>query len=264
MAKTVCVIGAGPAGLVAAKTFLHDAPEGAFSVTLYDKQPRIGGLWPSSQDDSRGLVHPLMLANQSKHSVAFSDLAWEETSPQFPLAWQVGKYLGRYLERYCAFEEGKFHLRLGWKVESAEPDGENAQWRVRVKSEDGVEDDLRFDYVIVATGFFGTPIIPDAIPKNPGVPVIHSSQYRDIENLLSKDGKGGKILVVGGQMSGVEIAGTIATHLSSITHSPGTPSISNPEKYTVHHVIQRPIWVFPTFTSPAVKSQKDSSFRSQS
>ncbi len=54
-------------------------------------------------------------------------------------------------------------------------------------------------------------------------------------------------------MSGVEIAGTIASHLSSAQHSPGSPPI-NAESYSIHHLIQRPIWVFPLATSPKVCS----------
>jgi hypothetical protein len=60
--------------------------------------------------------------------------------------------------------------------------------------------------------------------------------------------------VVGGQMSGVEIAGTIATHLSSAANSPGPSCIPEPGSYSVHHVIQRPVWVFPLHTSPNVCS----------
>ncbi len=75
--------GAGPSGIVAAKTLLHDAPAGAaFKVTVFEAQRRLGGLWPLSRDDGDGLVSPLMLANQSKHTVQFSDLAWEPGAPR--------------------------------------------------------------------------------------------------------------------------------------------------------------------------------------
>ena len=40
--KTVCIIGAGPAGLVAAKTFLQT---GGFKVTIYEQSHHIGGIW---------------------------------------------------------------------------------------------------------------------------------------------------------------------------------------------------------------------------
>lgn len=239
-------VGAGPSGLVAAKTLLHSAAKGSFNVTIFDSQHRIGGLWPAHRSDNDGLVHPLMMANQSKHTVQFSDLAWQDSESDFPKAWQVGHYLGRYLNEY-----GGADIRLGHNVVKTELQGDGS-WKVQTNSEEGSETSI-FDYLLVATGFFGIPRWPEGIPKEGEVPIIHSSKYRDIESILStaKDSNN-KILVVGGQMSGVEIAGTIATHLSSLIHSPGTKPIPNPERFTIHHVIKRPTWTLPPFTSAKV------------
>jgi cation diffusion facilitator CzcD-associated flavoprotein CzcO len=193
-----------------------------------------------------------MVANQSKHTVQFSDLAWMPGAPEFPRAWQVGQYLERYLKRYCSEAE----LKLGTRVETAKQVtslGGDVRWQVQTKSEDGGMQETEFDYLVVASGYFGKAALPSLEGGNTDVPIIHSSAYRDLESLLSRaDGRGGKILVVGGQMSGVEIAGTIASHLSSAVNSPGPSKIQYPEKYTLHHIIQRPIWVFPFHTSPKV------------
>ncbi|KUI58104.1 Flavin-containing monooxygenase FMO GS-OX-like 6 [Cytospora mali] len=259
--KSVCIIGAGPSGLVAAKTLLHQTSgsELGFSVTVFDTQPRIGGLWPVDKDDGAGLVHPLMVANQSRNTMQFSDLAWNDDAPQLPRAWHVGRYLQQYLSRYCAFEEERFRLRLGWRVEkTAQVHGDQGRrWKVTARSEDGVVDENEYDYLLIASGFFGAPAIPDVpgLKEMQGIPVVHSSRYRDLETLLpSRDGKGGKILVVGGQMSGVEIAGTIASQLSSAANAPIPNKLLGADKYTVHHIIQRPMWVFPLYTTPAAAS----------
>lgn len=257
--KTVCVVGAGPSGLVAAKTLLHHSSnsQSSFSVTVFDAQPRIGGLWPLEKTDGAGLVHPLMVANQSRHTVQFSDLAWEKDAPHMPKAWQVGRYLQRYLRKYCSFEEERFRLRLGWKIEKAEQvaqDEKAPTWRVTAKSEDGVVDESEYDYLLIASGFFGKPYIPNlpGLETPSSIPVIHSSRYRDIQSLLpNSQGKSGKILVVGGQMSGVEIAGTIASHLASAANTSGPDKVPGACQFTVHHVVQRPTWVLPLFTSPA-------------
>ncbi|KAI0200394.1 hypothetical protein F4808DRAFT_169716 [Astrocystis sublimbata] len=243
MAKSVCVVGAGPSGLVAAKTLLHDAAPGSFKVTIFDSQQRIGGLWPAHKNDTAGLVHPLMVANQSKHTVQFSDFAWRDSDPDFPKAWQIGHYLERYSKEY-----GGADIRLGHKVVKTElQDG--GSWEVQTESDKGLET-MTFDYLLVTTGFFGSPLWPKGIPREGEVPIIHSSKYREIDSLLSGSrGTSDKILIVGGQMSGVEIANTIATHLSSLIHSPGKTAIENAERFTIHHVVQRPVWTVPLHTT---------------
>lgn len=184
-----------------------------------------------------------MVANQSKHTVQFSDLTWRNSDPDFPKAWQVGRYLERYLKEY-----GGADVRLGHKVIKTELQ-DTGSWKVQTKSEKGTETSV-FDYLLVATGFFGNPLWSEGIPKEGEVPIIHSTKYRDIDGLLSKaNATSDKILVVGGQMSGVEIAGTIATHLSSLIHSPGAKAVQNAERFTIHHVAQRPMWIFPLFTT---------------
>lgn len=250
LSLTLTLTGAGPSGLVAAKTLLHNAPKGEFRVSVIDAQHDIGGLWPTSREDTGRQVHPLMMANQSKHTVHFSDLAWEDDAPQFPLGWQVGRYLGRYVERYLAGRED-FELRLKTKVVQATPKDDG--WDVVLRAEGEEDKTTTFDYLLVASGFFGKPIVPEGLQAPSSIPIIHSSAYRDLKGLLGK-GKpgGGKILVVGGQMSGVEIAGTIGTHLSAAMNSLEPSEITGIEEYSIHHVVQRPIWVFPLFTSPEV------------
>ncbi|KAK5988181.1 Monooxygenase PC-14-like protein [Cladobotryum mycophilum] len=257
MSKSVCIVGAGPSGLVAAKTLLHNAPPGAFKVSVFDAQDDIGGLWPTSKTDNGRQVHPLMVANQSKHTVQFSDLAWEDGAPQFPRAWMVGKYLERYLDRYLK-SHPDFELHLGTRIVKAERRDQDG-WKIQIKSE-AKEETRDFDYLLIASGYFGKPIIPECF-QNPStlVPIIHSTQYRDLKSLLGTEPRnGGKILVVGGQMSGVETAGTIALHLSSAVNSPQDFDVPNIDKYSIQHVIQRPVWVFPLYTSPEPSSSTPS------
>jgi cation diffusion facilitator CzcD-associated flavoprotein CzcO len=248
MAKKVCIAGAGPSGLAAAKAFLHGAPPGSFSVTVFDPRPRVGGMWPADPAADNG-VHPHMLANQSRHTVQFSDLAWSPRDPQFPPAWMIGRYLARYAKRYC---EGA-RLRLGWRVETVEfTHGQT--WRVTARREAPGEEEVHtevYDHLVVATGFFGKPMVPGLLPKDPEIPVIYSSEYRDLRSLLPGDGPPGRprrILVAGSQMSGVEIAATITTHISSALNSPDPSMKRGLEGCAVYHTVQRPIWVMPHFT----------------
>ncbi|KAH7364094.1 flavin-containing monooxygenase-like protein [Rhexocercosporidium sp. MPI-PUGE-AT-0058] len=258
MAKRVCIIGAGPSGLVAAKT-LTSTPNQNFHITIFDTKPRIGGLWPlSTQDD--GLVNPDMCTNQSRHTVCFSDLAWGADEPLFPKAWMVGGYLKRYVERYG----GEWEVRLGWRVGRVERVNaeEEEGWKIWVKREgEEGEDELQFDYVIIATGFFGKAKMPSGL-ENGTAPVAHSSQIREIKTLITSAdgkavGKGRKIVVVGGQMSGVETAAAIAMQISSAANTPGDTSIEDVERYVVTHLVQKPVWVMPLFVPADPVMERD-------
>jgi cation diffusion facilitator CzcD-associated flavoprotein CzcO len=243
---------------VAAKNLLHGAPEGFFKVSIFEAQKDLGGLWPTSRDDTERQIHPLMFTNGSKHTVAFSDLCWEDDGiSQFPRAYNVGQYLRRYHNRYLG-GNSNFELLLNSRVVKSEPSAHGSgPWVVSFES--GNETHTKtFDYMIVASGFFGQPITPPCFEqtKTSGIPVSHSCHYRDLKSLLGQGrAGGGKILVVGGQMSGVEIAGTIGTHLSSAINSPDEFGIPDIDRYSIHNVVPRPTWVFPLFTSPEVSTK---------
>lgn len=233
---------------MAAKTLTTNTSQ-PFHITLIDAKPRIGGLWPlTTQDD--GLVNPDMCTNQSRHTVSFSDLAWGAGEPLFPKAWMVGRYLERYVEMYG---EG-WEWRLGCRVRRVERigSGDGEGWRVCVGREDGREgreEELNFDHLIIATGFFGKAKMPSRL-ENATVPIAHSSQIRDIKTLITGSdgkavGKGRKIVVVGGQMSGVETAAAVAMQISSAANTPGDTSIEDAGAYVVTHLVQKPVWVMP-------------------
>lgn len=242
MTQLISSKGAGPSGLVAAKTLTSSSPLGTFHVTILDANTRIGGLWPLDKTDS-GLVNPDMCTNQSRHTVCFSDLAWESDAPRFPKAWMVGRYLERYMSMY-----GKeWTVKLGWKVVRAEK--RNEGWMVKAKNGAGEEDEMSFDYLIVSTGYFGKPKMPDGLVAA-GVPVMHSSSVRSLNDVLTNGGsrpvgKGRKIVVVGGQMSGVEVAAAIAMQISSAANTPGGEGVEEAGKYEVVHVAKKPVWVMP-------------------
>ncbi|EDO00046.1 hypothetical protein SS1G_02905 [Sclerotinia sclerotiorum 1980 UF-70] len=228
--KTVCVIGGGPSGLIAAKTLTHDHPKGTFDVTVFEQSHRIGGLWPVSHDDD-GLVNPDMCTNQSRHTVSFSDLAWPASSLACPKAWQVGIYLEDYVKMYPGYS-----IKTGVKVCKVEPPSgwqtnpaTTEKWNVHVQRYESAEftespQVYEFDHVIVATGFFGKPKIPEILTGFPA-PVWHSSKLRDVNSLLTDNGKlsspkGKNIVIVGGQMSGIETAAAVALQVSSSIPNP--------------------------------------------
>ncbi len=246
------------------------------------------------------MVNPDMCTNLSRHTVSFSDMAWSESSPTFPKAWQAGQYLKQYVSKYAGLD-----IRTSSKVLKAcrSPDSPCSlkRWKIQVEnrapsprdpvstaqpnatsvdtlaSERGTNssgyssskpsiETHYFDYCIVASGFFGKPKLPSSLRKlgSFAAPIQHSTQFRDVETLLHCNqagalSQGSKILVVGGSMSGVEVAASIAMELSSHVHSPRPSPIKDAGKYTVHHVIKRPFWVMPLFlpVNPMIETDQD-------
>ncbi|KZF26974.1 hypothetical protein L228DRAFT_258323 [Xylona heveae TC161] len=279
--KRVAIVGAGPSGLVAAKTLLHSHSVPAFDVTVLEKSLSVGGLWSVSTAGPDGLVSPEMPANLSRYSVCFSDFAWESADletgkcksqtdsaakpleessfmPMFPKARQVEKYLQAYAHRYLP----NGVVRLNSTVTKAERRKDNGLWNLEWTTHNGSVHRDTFDYLVVATGFFSSPRRSNIaglgkFPQN----VIHSSQYRTFDDLVppkaqsseifekpassdpSQDQTIPKLVVIGGGMSGVEAAASLALHISSRKHSPGSSEVSR--DYQIHHVISRPFYALP-------------------
>ncbi|KAJ6109400.1 FAD-dependent pyridine nucleotide-disulfide oxidoreductase [Penicillium sp. IBT 16267x] len=245
------VAGAGPSGLVTAKTLLHNFPQGTFSPVIFDSRHEVGGLWCPS---GTGTLDPSMRTNLSNFTVSFSDLSWESVMgtsgvPMFPQARQVGQYLVAYTKRYIPDDV----LRLGHRVLKAERTaGSASPWRIQWKKErfDGSfsyeeTESEEFDLLVVASGYFAQkhiPSIPGLKELRLAGRVVHSSDLQTIEG-IQRDDKllaHGNIAIIGGGMSGVEAASAVALHQSNAHNE------AQVDKHVVHHIHSRPFWTLPT------------------
>ena len=268
--KSVAVVGAGPGGLVAVKTLVHHK-DSSFNVTVFEKSSKLGGLWELSRGTSarHGLLSPETPTNLSKFTVGFSDLSWDSVKleqpasrrhrnheysrvPMFPKAWMAKEYLEQYADRYKLRQR----IEFGTKVVGAERFTEHGtiKWRLTSQGVTGGAHTTRvFDYLVIATGFFSKPrsLLPSLAPSRQvqSVKVLHSSQYRELDDLLPRDvsfASRNKILVVGGGNSSGEVAGTIAQHISSALHSP-TTNRADLAKVEIVHVTPRPLYALPPY-----------------
>lgn len=264
--KSVCIVGAGPAGLVAAKTFLQT---GEFAVTVYEKNERVGGIWALDRHSTDGFLSPYTPTNLSRFTVGFSDLDWNSVDfhndevegpqnsmadtmvpPMFPKAWMANEYLETYRRRYIP--NGVIHCdREIVRVERL-----SESWRITITDKERHEETLDFDFLIMASGFFARPRLVQwnvpglskAASKLP-VKTIHSSTFRDLDDLVpgDRDVNGKKILMLGGGNSSGETAAAVALQLSNAQWCPDS---SNRKKYRdckIIHVTPRPLYPLPPF-----------------
>lgn len=265
--KSICIVGAGPAGLVAAKTFLATD---SFDVTLYEKRDKIGGIWALDETTEDGFLSPNTPTNLSRFTVSFGDLDWNEvdiqsvapkadttnkaTLPTFPKAWQVNRYLQEYQRRHVSKE--RIHLRT--KVLKAEPErskSDISHWRIETIHEStGAFETKLFDYLIIGSGVFAAPRppqqnIPGLSTASVSVPTIHSTRFRSLEDLFpgEEGAQGRHILMVGGGNSAGETAAAVAMQLSDAAWSTDPVRRKRFEGCKIVHVAPRPFYALPPY-----------------
>jgi dimethylaniline monooxygenase (N-oxide forming) len=202
---SVCVVGAGIAGLVTARVLQEDG----FAVTVFDRAPEIGGVWAS------GRTYPGLRANNPRETYAFSDFPYPAAADEFPTAAQIREYLTAYVARFGL----RPLLRLSTDVTSIgyrSGQGEGVRpfrVTVRPRGEAGATERLDFDFVAVCNGVFSKPSVPDIEGRAWfSGSVLHSSEFLDPAVV-----RGRRVVVIGAGKSALDCATAAAEHGASCT-----------------------------------------------
>ena len=177
----VVIVGAGSAGL-ATGALLRRA---GLEPLLVERGPEPGAAWRERYDRLR-LHTPRLLSSLPGHRI-----------PRRYGRWVTRDDLLTYLDAYA--RRAQLEIRLGACVDRIERDGDG--WRLDIAG-----GSVRARDVIVATGYNGSPFVPDW-PGRDGFSgeLVHSSHYRTPEPYVGRD-----VLVVGAGNSGAEIATDLA------------------------------------------------------
>jgi len=212
MTKRVAVIGAGPSGLAQLRAFQSAAEAGAEipEVVCFEKQDNWGGLWNYSWrtgldeygEPVHGSMYRYLWSNGPKEGLEFADYSFEE---------HFGKQIGSYPPRAVMFDyiEGRVTranvrpwIRFRTPVRMVTFDAGTQKFTVTVH--DLIKDHTyseEFDDVVVASGHFSTPNVPEF----PGFAtfngrILHAHDFRDAREFAGKD-----ILIVGTSYSAEDI-----------------------------------------------------------
>jgi dimethylaniline monooxygenase (N-oxide forming) len=189
--RRVGIIGAGVAGLAAAKTLLAEG----IDCVIFERGDRLGGVWADGYSNFGVQVQ--------RELYEFPDWPLPPGTPNFT----PGPVLQKYLEGYCDHFGVRPHLRLGARVIAVERRQDSAPgWTMTVESsgETAVE---AFDLVVIATGLYSeTPNMPEYPGRDefPGK-VLHVSQVKTREPL-----EGRRVAVIGYGKSATDAAGEAA------------------------------------------------------
>ncbi|MGF1666254.1 MAG: flavin-containing monooxygenase [Acidimicrobiia bacterium] len=184
----VCIIGAGPSGITAAKNCLE---AGLSDVVVYDKGDQVGGNWVYAPDTGHSSVYETTHIISSKRLSEYDDYPMPDSYPDYPSHRQLLAYFQGYADHFGVTPL----IRFGTEVVKAEKQpGET--WRVTL--DDGTVE--VFDHLIVANGHHWNPRFP-TYPGTFGGRVIHSHEYKSAEPFRDQ-----RVLVIGGGNSACDIA----------------------------------------------------------
>ena len=184
----VCVIGAGPSGITAAKNLLQ---VGAENIVVYEAGDQVGGNWIFSTESSHSSVYESTHIISSKTMSGLEDYPMPEGYPDYPSHRQMLAYFQGYA-RHFGVER---FIRFNCTVTRAEKQADDT-WAITL--DDGTVE--TFDTLMVANGHHWDPRWPD-YPGTFSGQFLHSHQYKAAAPFRDQ-----RVLIIGGGNSGCDIA----------------------------------------------------------
>lgn len=208
--KRIAIIGAGPSGLAQLRAFQSvkgtDVPE----LVCFEKQKNLGGLWnytwrtgmDENGENVHGSMYRYLWSNGPKEGLEFADYTFTE---------HFGRPIASYPPREVLFDyiKGRIDkagvegwIRYNTAVRRVTYDEATGQFTVTVEDYNkGSEYSECFDYVVVASGHFSIPNVPqfDGFDTFNGR-VLHAHDFRDALEYKDKD-----ILIIGTSYSAEDI-----------------------------------------------------------
>ena len=210
MSKRVCVIGAGPSGLAQLRAFQSAAEKGAEipEIICYEKQSDWGGLWnytwrtgvDEHGNQCHGSMYRYLWSNGPKEGLEFADYTFEE---------HFGKPIASYPPRAVLFDyiKGRVDkagvrkwIQFNTIVRDVRKVGDTFEVTARNEETD-TESTETFDHVVVASGHFSVP----NVPEYPGFEtfngrILHAHDFRDAREFTGQD-----LLILGTSYSAEDI-----------------------------------------------------------
>jgi cation diffusion facilitator CzcD-associated flavoprotein CzcO len=194
-----CIIGAGAAGITAAKNLKSMA----IPFDIVDGQDDVGGNWYYGKSCSSTYKSVHMIS--SKEFSEYTDFPIPKDHPTYLRGDQALAYLRDYARHFGVYENAEF----GRTVLEATPVPDSGLWTVRLDRGEV----RQYRGVIVANGHLSMPRLPEYPGHFDGLQ-LHSSQYKTPEVLAGK-----RVLVVGAGNSGCDIAAEAVHHAEAVFHS---------------------------------------------
>lgn len=182
----VCVVGAGPSGLIMARALMRQGVE----VVVYEKHSDVGGIW--DPDNTGSPIYETAHFISSRYTSGFYGFPMPESFPDYPGYKLLRDYIRQFAAHFGLYRVIRLDTAVG-KAELVE-----GLWHV-TDSRGGTE---VFTHLVNANGVTWHA----NMPHYPGQDTFrgelrHSSTYRNPAEFLDR-----RVLILGGGNSGVDIA----------------------------------------------------------
>ncbi len=191
----ICIIGAGPCGITAAKNLLQ---QGLTNFVVFEKNDQLGGNWIYNEKEGHSSIYETTHLISSEHLSEFEDFRMPSGYPDYPSHTQVLRYFNEYATHFGVNAFIQFNTSVKKVTQT-----ETKQWHVIYQNDHGDHEAI-FDYLLIANGHHWDPTSPE-YPGEFSGEIIHSHQYKNAAPFKDK-----KVLVVGGGNSACDIAVEIA------------------------------------------------------
>ena len=207
----VAIIGSGPCGLSMLRAFQQAEEKGQSipEIVCYEKQEDWGGLWNYSWrtgsaqygDPVPNSMYRYLWSNGPKECLEFADYSFDEHFKQPIPSFPPREVLYDYIIGRAKNGNLKKYIKFSTTVSNVNFNGSQFELTSINKKENKVAKEI-FDYVVVSTGHFSVPYIPEyeGMKSFPGR-ILHGHDFRDAEEFRNKD-----VVVLGSSFSAEDIA----------------------------------------------------------
>ena len=190
MSKRVCVIGAGPSGITAAKNLKDEGMD----VVVYDLGLDVGGNWVFTEEIGHSSVFETTHIISSKTLSEYEDFPMPSDYPDYPSHKHLAKYFQDYAHHFDLYPLIQFKTLVKYCERNAD-----GTWKV-ITEKDGQEAVSQFDALAVCNGHHWLPRMPE-YPGHFDGEFIHSHEVKKFSRFEGK-----KVLVIGGGNSACDVA----------------------------------------------------------
>jgi len=216
MKKRICIIGAGPSGITAAKNCM----QAGLDFVVFEKNDKVGGNWVFNSKTGHSSVYENTHLISSKSWSEFEDYPMPDNYPDYPNHIQLQQYFEGYAKHFGIYSKIKFDHAVN-KV-TRQGDG---NWLVNYTDNNGSVQSEIFEVLMVSNGHHNVPKYPTYPGEYTGK-FLHSHDFKGVD----ESWRDKRVLVIGAGNSACDIA-VESARVSKV----------------VHMSMRSPQWIFPKF-----------------